>query len=118
MKSGVFLLTALLVSVPVIFGQAGASNPAQNDAQARAERNETSITGCLTKNSANQYELVDQDGVHNLPYSSTIKLDSYVGQAVTLVGRLSPTPTTDMAGPSSPHFEVSQVQPSGKCDIP
>lgn len=108
----------LLVPASIVSGQAGASNSTQGNLQGRLEPNQIAITGCLTKNSLNEYELIDQDGVNNLPYSSTVKLDSYVGQEVTLVGRQSAIPTTDTAGHSSPHFQVSKVQPAGKCDIP
>jgi hypothetical protein len=118
MKPSLFFLTLLLVPASIASGQAGASNPAQNNPQVSEERNQVAITGCLTKNSLNEYELVDQEGVQNLPYSATVKLDSYVGQEVTLIGRQSATPTFDTAGHSSPHFQVSKVQAAGKCDIP
>ena len=118
MKARVFLPTMLLVAPCIVLGQAGASNPTQNNSQSHPELNQMAITGCLTKSSLNEYELVDQDGVHNLPYSATVKLDSYVGQEVTLIGRQSATPTIDTAGHSSPHFQVSKVEPAGKCDIP
>ena len=117
MKPSLLFLTMLLVPASLASGQAGTSNPTQSNSQG-LERNQMAITGCLTKNSLNEYELVDQEGVHNLPYSATVKLDSYVGQQVTLIGKRSATPTYDTVGHSSPHFQVSKVQPAGKCDIP
>jgi hypothetical protein len=50
-------------------------------------------------------------------YSSTVHLDSYVGQFVTLVGNQSATPSRDEGmGRPMPHFVVLEVQPaSGKC---
>jgi len=118
MKASVFLATMLLVPASIVLGQTGASNPSQNNPQGDLERNQMAITGCLNKNSLNEYEVVDQEGVPNLPYSATVKLDSYVGQQVTLIGRRSaPTPTTDTGQPL-PHFQVSKVEPAGKCDIP
>ena len=118
MKASLSLLTMLLVAASLASGQAGTSNPTQNSPQVHEELNQMAITGCLTKNSLNEYELVDQEGVHNLPYSETVKLDSYVGQEVTLIGKRSAMPTVDTAGHSSPHFQVSKVQSAGKCDIP
>jgi len=118
MKASIFLLTMLLVPPSIVLGQAGTSNPNQNNPQGQLELNRMAITGCLTKNSLNEYELVDQEGVHNLPYSATVNLDPYVGHEVTLIGRRSATPTYDTAGHSSPHFQVSKAQPAGKCDIP
>lgn len=117
MKASLFLLFMPLVTASIVLGQASASNPTQKN-QSQIESNQMAITGCLTKNSHNEYELVDQEGVQNLPYSATVKLDSYVGQEVTLTGRQSAIPTFDTTGHSSPHFQVSKVQPAGKCDIP
>jgi hypothetical protein len=50
-------------------------------------------------------------------YSSSVHLDSYVGQSVTLVGVQSTTPTHDMHnGRRMPHFNVLEVRPeSGNC---
>lgn len=118
MKASLFFLTMLLVSASLASGQTGTPNPTQNNSRGQLERNQMAVTGCLTKNSLNEYELVDEEGVHNLPYSATVKLDSYVGQEVTLIGRQSATPTFDTAGHSSPHFQVSKVESAGKCDIP
>jgi hypothetical protein len=50
-------------------------------------------------------------------YSTTVHLDSYVGQSVTLIGNQSATPSTDTGtGRPMPHFVVLEVQPaSGSC---
>ena len=50
-------------------------------------------------------------------YSSSVHLDSYVGQSVTLVGVQSATPTADtVGGRPMPHFNVLEVHPaSGNC---
>jgi len=81
------------------------------------KRNQTSVTGCLTKNPHNEFELVDEKGIHNLLYSSTVPLDTYVGQSVTVMGERSATPSTDMGtGRPMPHFNVVDLRPaSGKC---
>lgn len=117
MKACLLLLFIPLVAPTIVLAQA-ASNPTQNNSQGQQEGNQMAITGCLTKNSLKEYELVDEDGAHNLPYSTTVKLDSYVGREVTLIGRQSAIPTFDTAGRSTPHFQVSKVQAAGKCDIP
>ena len=58
-----------------------------------------------------------QNGVTNMVYSTTVHLDSYVGQFVTLSGNQSAKPSTDGGtGRPMPHFIVLEVQPaSGKC---
>jgi len=50
-------------------------------------------------------------------YSSTVHLDSYVGQFVTLTGSRSAMPSTDTGtGRPMPHFAVTGVQPAtGQC---
>lgn len=79
---------------------------------------EVTITGCLTKNSHGDFELVDQKGVHNLVYKSErVDLESHVGQSVSLTGQQSAKPSTD-TGTSRPmpHFVVKKLQEgSGKC---
>jgi len=79
--------------------------------------NQSAITGCLTKNPHDEYELVDEKRVHNLLYSSTVPLDTYVGQSVTLIGERSATPSTDTGTARPvPHFKVVDLRPaSGKC---
>ena len=76
------------------------------------------ITGCLTKNPHGDYDLVDQNGVHNLVYKSDrVDLESHVGQSVSLTGQQSAMPSTD-TGTSRPmpHFVVKKLQDgSGKC---
>jgi len=66
------------------------------------------ITGCLTKNSLKEFELVDQDAIDNLPYSAVVDLDQYVGKTVTLLGRRAATQHD--TGHEKPHFQVSKVQ--------
>jgi len=83
----------------------------------RLKRNQTAVTGCLTKNPHNEYELVDEKGIHSLLYSSTVPLDTYVGQSVTVMGERSATPNPD-TGTARPmlHFNVVDLRPaSGKC---
>ena len=81
------------------------------------KHNQSALTGCLAKNPYNEYELVDEKGTHTLLYSSTVPLDTYMGQSVTLVGELSAAPSTD-TGPERPmpHFKVVDLRPApGKC---
>jgi hypothetical protein len=75
------------------------------------------ITGCLTKNALKEYELVDEKGRDNLPYSTIIDLNKYVGHKVTLVGRHASAPSAETsAGPVKTHFMVRNVQSSsGEC---
>jgi len=81
------------------------------------QRNQSALTGCLTKNSHDEYELVDEKGIHNLLYSSTVPLDTYVGQSVTLVGERSTMPIPEMGtSRHAPYFKVVDLRPaSGKC---
>ena len=76
------------------------------------------IVGCLTSTgSSHEYQLVDQKKVTNIVYSTTVDLDSYVGQSVSLVGDKSATPSTDTGtGRPTPHFRVVEVKAaSGSC---
>ena len=121
MKTDLFflmLILLLLIPVSVVSGQTGASTVPQTNSQPQEERTEISVTGCLTKDSSNQYELVDQEGVHNLPESSSISLDQFVGQEVTLIGQRTPMPTKNSVAQPKARLAVSKVQVSGKCDIP
>ena len=93
---------------------------AQNDSkgdQNNDPRKEIAVTGCLTKNSLKEFDLVDEKGIDNLLYSEVVNLDQYVGQTVTLVGKRSATPSTDMGVKNpQPHFLVNKVQSeSGQC---
>lgn len=112
MKLMVLLFTTLLLApLPV---------PAQQPTQGKDNElghQDSTITGCLTKNALKEYELVDQQGNDNLPYSSRIDLDKYVGHTVTLVGRQAATPSADTtAGPVKTHFMVKKVEStSGQC---
>jgi hypothetical protein len=106
----------LMVTASTVFGQVSDQNPTPDNSQAQMTHDQIAVTGCLTKNSHNELELVDQEGVHNLPYSSTVNLASYVGKEVTIVGRRAATPSSDTGGHRAPHFQVSKVQStSGDC---
>lgn len=110
-KVSIFLV-ALLFNPLLGFSQ----NPSNSDQHNDMEHKQISITGCLTKNSHKEFELVDEKGMHSLPYSASVNLNQYVGQTVTLVGRLGATPSADTGGSRKPHFMVSQVQSeSGQC---
>ena len=109
MQLRLFLLVILLVIPAHVFSQS--ANP-------KMTTHDVTITGCLTKNSHGDYELVDQKGVHNLVYKSErVDLESHVGQSVSLTGEQSAVPSTD-TGTSRPmpHFVVKKLQQgSGKC---
>ena len=112
MKLTILCFTALLaVSVPAYAQQ---PLPGKDGEIARTD---LTITGCLSKNEHNEYELVDVEGVHNLPYSATVDLDNYVGKTVTLVGRRAASPSAETtAGPVKTHFMVKKVESaSGQC---
>ena len=112
MKLIIFLSMALSLNSVLVAAQ----NASQEDQHNDLVHKRIAITGCLTKNSLKEFELVDEQGVDNLPYSATVNLNQYVGQIVTLVGRRSATPSVDSGAPSKPHFQVNEVQSvSGQC---
>lgn len=82
-----FLSTALLLN-PMLFS---AQNTSDGDKPNDLHHERINITGCLTKNSLNEFELVDQCGIDNLLYSAVVDLDQYVGKTVTLLGRRAAT---------------------------
>lgn len=104
MKPSVFLLMALLLSPMVIAAQ----DAPKVDKPNNLHHERINITGCLTKNSLNEFELVDQGGIDNLPYSAVVDLDQYVGKTVSLYGRRAATPHD--TGREKPHFQVRNVQ--------
>lgn len=107
MRGKLFVLAVLALTPALAFSQSA--------------KHQSTITGCLTSvtiNNRKQYRLVDQKRVTNIVYSKTIELDSHVGQSVTLVGELSPTPSTDEGtAQPMPIFTVrEEVKPaSGTC---
>jgi hypothetical protein len=104
MKPSIFLSMALLLNPMLVAAQ----NTSQGDQPNDPNHERINITGCLTKNSLNEFELVDQGGIDNLPYSTVVDLDQYVGKTVTLLGRRGATPHD--TGREKPHFQVSKVQ--------
>ena len=93
-------------------------NSANSEAQRASKKTHVTISGCLNK-LHDDYELVDQKGVHNLVYKSDhFDLEPYVGKSVTLVGDRSAMPSTDTATPRPmPHFVVKELRPgTGSCD--
>jgi|SRR5215472_1691204 hypothetical protein len=107
MRGKLFVLVILVVTPALAFSQ--------------SRKHESSITGCLTSTTVNnkkQYRLVDQKKVTNIVYSKTIDLESHVGQSVTLVGDISPTPSSDegTAQPMPIFWVLEEVKPaSGTC---
>jgi len=118
MKELLVLLTVLSVTPALVFSQTGVPKTTQSHGPPmHIKHNQSALTGCLAKNPYNEYELVDEKGTHTLLYSSTVPLDTYMGQSVTLVGELSAAPSTD-TGPERPmpHFKVVDLRPApGKC---
>src|SRR5215472_9612490 len=118
MRRSRLALAVLVAASALAFSQNDKPSAAQNaEVQPAAHRKHNSITGCLTNGDHDTYRLVDQKGVTNMVYSSTVHLDSYVGQFVTLTGSKSATPSTD-TGTSRPmpHFAVTGVHPAtGQC---
>lgn len=113
-----FLLTVLMVTPALVSSQTVVPKaPQKHGRPMHLSPNQSAVTGCLKKNSHNEYELVDENGNHNLLYSSTVPLETYVGQSVTLVGERSATPNTDMGtARPMPYFKVVDLRPaSGKC---
>ncbi len=106
MRGSLFVL-AMLVVVPVF-----------TFSQSPEPKTHSKITGCLTSTGQpHEYRLVDERGVTNQVYSTTVHLDSYVGESVTLIGNQSATPSTDTGtGRPTPHFKVVKVQlGAGNC---
>ena len=119
MKNRLLLLAGLLFTTTLFFSQNEAPpSQTQDNSQSQKQQKHTTITGCLSKNPHNEYELVDQKGIHNLLYSSTIDFNSYVGKSVTVVGDRSAMPSTDTGtARPMPHFKVLKLQPaSGNCN--
>src|SRR6476660_8033793 len=109
MKLWCFLLVILFTFPAAVVSQS---------ATPKKTTHQITITGCLTKNSHGEYDLIDQKGVHNLVYKSErVDLESHVGQSVSLTGKQSAMPGTD-TGTSRPmpHFVVKKLRPaSGNC---
>jgi hypothetical protein len=118
MEESFFLLTVLLVTPALVSSQTAVPKATQDHGRPmHLKRNQSAVTGCLTKNSHNEYELVDEKGNHHLLFSSTVPLDTYLGQSVTVIGERSATPSTDM-GTARPllYFNVVDLRPaSGRC---
>lgn len=114
MKACLFVMM-ILSATPSLISQATSPSTANDPYSQNSQRNLT-ITGCLTRNSHNKYELVDEKGVHNLLYGS-VPFDSYVGQSATLVGARSTTPSTDTGtARPMPLFKVKELRPAnGPC---
>jgi hypothetical protein len=87
---------------------ASAQNTSKENKPNDLDHGRINITGCLTKNSLKEFELVDQDAIDNLPYSAVVDLDQYVGKTVTLLGRRAATQHD--TGHEKPHFQVSNVE--------
>ena len=100
MRGRLFVLAILVVAPALAFSQSP------------EPKTHSKITGCLTSTGQpHEYRLVDQKGVTNQVYSTTVHLGSYVGKAVTLIGDQSATPSTDTGtGRPTPHFKVLKVQ--------
>lgn len=113
------LLAILLTTAAVVVSQNSDPTLKQVALQTHGNEHLVTITGCLTKGSHGEYELVDQKGVPNLVYKSErIDLESYVGQSVSLTGEQSAIPSTDTGtARPMPHFVVKKLrQASGKCN--
>lgn len=116
MNANCFVCLVLLFSSALAPSQTTSSTANAGNNPEGSQRKSTRITGCLIRNSHNQYELVDEKGTHNLLYGSA-ELQPYVGQSVTLVGARSAIPSTDTGtARPTPHFKVREVvSASGKC---
>lgn len=112
MKPSFLLLMAFLLLPPLVFAQ-DTPKPGEHN---NLEHKRMAITGCLTRNSHKEFEMVDEKGVGYRPYSATVNLNQYVGQIVTLTGKPGSTHSVDAGAPAEPHFQVSKVEAaSGPC---
>jgi len=110
-KPSFFLSIAVLLSPMLIAAQNDSNGGTPND----LHHERINITGCLTRNTHNEFELVDEKGIDNLPYSAVVHLDQYVGKTVTLSGKRAATPSDDTVTRGT-HFQVSKVESvSGQC---
>lgn len=112
------IVEVIVVGFVVLVLVLGTNTPSAAQKSNPHARKRSTITGCLTKSTNDTYQLVDQKGQTNMVYSTSVALDSYVGQSVTLVGNQSTTPTTDSGtAHPMPHFVVLEVHPaaSGTC---
>ena len=110
MRLRLLLLSIILVSATLYSGN--------SQAQSGTKKHHVTITGCLNK-LHDDYELVDQEGVHNLVYKSEkFDLEPYLGKSVTLVGERSAIPSTDSGtARPMPHFRVRELRPgTGNCE--
>jgi len=92
--------------------------PALTFSQSPEPKSHSKITGCLTSTGRpHEYRLVDEKGVTNQVYSTTVHLNSFVGKSVTLIGDQSARPSTDTGtARPTPHFKVIKAQAgSGDC---
>jgi len=104
MKAIVVLSLAMFFHPMLISSQDTTNGNKPND----LHHERINITGCLSKNSLNEFELVDQ-GNDYLPYSAVVHLNKYVGKTVTLTGLVGAMPSAD-SGVHKPHFQVSKVK--------
>jgi hypothetical protein len=112
MKLSFLLVTVFLLPSSLVLAQGTSKPDEHND----LEHKRMAITGCLTRNSHQEFEIVDEKGVGYRPYSATVNLNQYVGQTVTLTGKPGSTHSVDAGAPAEPHFQVSKVQAaSGPC---
>lgn len=103
-ESVIKVLILLLIVVSVGPVHVSAQSGSKGDKESDLAHNDIVITGCLTKNSHKEFELVDQEGFENLPYSPSVHLDEYVGKTVTLVGRRAATPSYETHANLKTHF--------------
>ena len=117
MRGRVLVLIILTVTAGLAFSQHSQNTPPNSNPQSVIPGNRTTITGCLT-GEPDHYRLKDEKGVTNMVYSTTVHLNSYVGQPVTLLGVQSATPSNDTGtARPMPHFKVLEVHPaSGNCN--
>jgi hypothetical protein len=82
MRRNLFVLAVLVAASSFAFSQSSKPSAAENGGSEPAGHHKhSSITGCLTSAEHDTYRLVDQKGVTNMVYSSTVHLDSYVGHS-------------------------------------
>jgi len=105
----VLIFTAFALTQTSTPSQASNSHPMQKPQH-------VTIKGCLANSTTEkEYQLVDEKGITNLVYSSSINLASYVGQSVTLNGDRSAVPSTDTGtSDPKPHFIAKKIHVDSK----
>lgn len=104
----VLFIAVLAVSAVAYAQDQGQSTP-QQQKQQPSDAPRTSITGCLTKGTADgNYTIADQTSGEKISFNAPAQIDRFLNQTVKLTGTVSGTGAAKVFTPES----ISQVSPS------